>query len=437
MSSPSDNDSAVYIQGESPEFSVGENSKWVRRTVKAFPALQSRNYKLYFSGQFISLVGTWLQMVAQGWLVLQMTNSAFLIGLVTALGSLPTLIFSLVGGVIVDHFPKKYILLFTQGSSMILAFILGILTVMGSINIYEIMILAFLLGIVNAIDSPTRQAFVSELVPKSALGSAIAMNSGIFNAARIIGPSIAGLLIAWIGTGGAFIINGISYIAVIVALLFITTPITVINKHIHPLKEIKEGLLYSWKHDVIRNVLLYLSVLSIFAWSYTTIMPIIAKYTFHVDASGLGYLYAAIGIGAICATVFVSSWTGKISKLHMIIGGNILFSLALFLFTLMHEFIPALICLFFTGFGLLTSSACLNTVVQSRLKESFRGRVMSLYVLVFVGFMPFGNIEIGFLTEHLGWNVAIRLSAIIVLLCGLYILFQRKTIRMLGDKYQS
>jgi len=437
MSSTYDNDSVVYIQGESPELSVGENSKWVRRTIKAFPALQSRNYKLYFSGQFISLIGTWLQMVAQGWLVLQMTNSAFLIGLVTAIGALPTLIFSLFGGVIVDHFPKKYILLFTQGSSMILAFILGILTITGMINIYEIMTLAFLLGIVNAIDSPTRQAFVSELVLKSALGSAIAMNSGIFNAARIIGPSIAGLLIAWIGIGGAFMVNGISYIAVIIALFFITTPTTVINKHIHPLKEIKEGLVYTWKHEVIRNVLLYLGVLSIFAWSYTTVMPIIAKYTFHVDASGLGYLYAAIGIGAICATFFVSSWTGKISKLHMIIGGNILFSLALFLFTLMHSFIPALICLFFTGFGLLTSSTCLNTVVQSRLKESFRGRVMSLYVLVFVGFMPFGNIEIGFLTEHFGWNVAVQLSVIIVFLCGLYILFQRKTIRMLGDKYQS
>lgn len=428
---------AIYIQGESPELTVGENSKWVGRIVRAFPAFKSRNYQLYFSGQLISLIGTWLQIVAQGWLVLQMTNSAFLIGLVSAIGMAPILILSLLGGVVVDHFPKKYILLFTQITSMLLAFTLGTLTITGMITIYEIMILSFLLGIVNALDSPTRQAYVSELVEKSALTSAIALNSGIYNAARIIGPSIAGLLIAWIGIGGTFIANGISYIAVIIALLFITTPTTVEHKNIQPFKAIREGLGYAWKHEVIRNILFYMSILSIFAWSYTAIMPIIAKYAFHTDASGLGYLYAAVGIGAICATFFVSAWSGKISKLSMIIWGNMIFALSLFTFTFMQNFGLSLLCLFLTGLGLLTISSCLNTTVQSRVEESFRGRVMSMYVLVFVGFMPFGSLEIGFLTEHLGWDVTLRLSAVIVFLCGIYIMANKKMIRALGNKYRS
>jgi len=434
MSKGSDSTTA-YIQGESPELSVGENSKWVRRIMNAFPAFSSRNYQLYFSGQFFSLIGTWLQAIAEGWLVLQMTNSAFLIGLVASLGTLPTFMFSLVGGVLVDHFPKKYMLLFTQAASMILAFMLGILTILGIINVYEIMIFAFLLGVVNAIDSPTRQAYVSELVPKSALGSAIAMNSGMFNAARIIGPSVAGLLIAWIGIGGAFIINGISYIAVILALFFITTPTAVEHKDIRPLKAIKEGLIYTWRHKVIRNVLLYMSMLSVFAWSYTTVMPLIAKNSFHVDVSGLGYLYASVGLGAILATFFVSALAGKISKLYMIIGGTLIFSVSLFLFTLMSSFVPALVCLFFTGFGLLILATCINTIIQSRLEESFRGRVMSIYTLVFVGFMPIGNIMIGFLTEHFGWNLAIQLCAVVVFFSGLYVFSNRHMIRLLGNRY--
>lgn len=427
----------IYIQGASPELTVGENSKWVGRIVRAFPAFGSRNYQLYFTGQLISLIGTWLQLVAQGWLVLQMTNSAFLIGLVSAIGLAPILILSLVGGVIIDHFPKKYILLFTQTASMILAFILGILTVTGHINIYEIMILAFLLGVVNALDSPTRQAYVSELVDKPALTSAIALNSGIYNAARIIGPGIAGLLIAWVGTGGAFIMNGVSYIAVIIALLCIKTSTSVEHTGVQPLKAIQEGLQYAWRHEVIRNILLYLSVVSIFAWSYTAIMPVIAKQAFHADASGLGYLYAATGVGAICATFFVSAWSGKISKLFMIIAGNMMFALSIFLFTCMQNFIFSLVCLFFAGFGLLTISACLNTSVQSRVEESFRGRVMSIYVLVYVGFMPFGSLEVGFLTEQFGWTAALRLSAVIVFLCGLYIMLNRKMIYALRDKYSS
>ncbi|MGV3658407.1 MAG: MFS transporter, partial [Chitinophagaceae bacterium] len=209
-----------YIISQSPELSVGENNAWTRR-FSAFPALQSRNYRIYFFGQFFSLIGTWLQIVAQGWLVLQLTSSPLLIGLVAALGTAPSLLFSLFGGVVVDRFPKKKILYLTQSSNMVLALLLGALTIMELATVPVIGTIAFLMGTVNAVDAPARQALVPELVGKERLASAIALNSGIFNAARVIGPGLAGLLIAWVGVGGAFIANGLSYIAVLVALYFV------------------------------------------------------------------------------------------------------------------------------------------------------------------------------------------------------------------------
>ena len=207
------------ILHESQDISIGGNYSWVTRLKSAIPAFQNRNYKLYFFGQLISLTGTWLQVVAQGWLVLKLTNSAYYLGLIAALSTLPSLFLTMFGGVIVDQFPKRRILILTQTSSMILAFVLGFLTVFKIITVWEIGIIAFLLGVVNAIDAPARQSFVPEIVNKEQLASAIALNSSMFNAARVIGPSLAGILIALIGTGGAFIVNGVSYIAVIIALL--------------------------------------------------------------------------------------------------------------------------------------------------------------------------------------------------------------------------
>ena len=200
-----------------------QTNSWLKKIAATFPAIQSRNYKLYFTGQLISLIGTWLQIVAQGWLVLKLTNSVFMIGLIAALSTLPSLVFTLFGGVIVDRFLKRKILLITQSFSMALAMILGVLTILHLITVWQIGLLAFLLGLVAAVDAPARQAFVPEIVNKEQLPSAIALNSGAFNSARVIGPGIAGILIAIIGTGGAFLINGISYIAVIIALLKIRT----------------------------------------------------------------------------------------------------------------------------------------------------------------------------------------------------------------------
>lgn len=416
-----------YLINESPEVDVGESKGWAKR-LQAFPALLSRNYRIYFFGQFFSLIGTWLQAVAQGWLVLQLTSSAFQIGLVAALATVPSLLFSLFGGVVVDRFSKKKILYFTQSASMVLALTLGFLTKAGQASVPVIGTVAFLMGTVNAVDAPARQSLVPELVQKPHLASAIALNSGIFNAARVIGPSLAGLLIAWAGIGGAFIANGLSYIAVLLALFFVRIRQQPAARSLRPLEAIREGVVYSFSHPIIRVLLIFVGTVSIFGWSYTTVMPIVARETYGLDAKGLGYLYAAVGSGALLATYLVGSRGGKVPPVVFIVGGNTLFALGLVLFSFTAAFPVALALLFFIGLGLLSQSSMTNTVVQGMVKPEFRGRVMSLYVLMFLGMGPIGNFEIGYLTEHFGVRTAFQINAAVVFLTGLYILWKRKRI---------
>lgn len=416
-----------YIIDESPEISVGE-FPYIGKVFNLFPALKNRNYFLYFSGQLVSLVGTWLQVVAEGWLVLTLTNSALLLGIVAAAASLPTLLFSLYGGLVVDRFPKKRILLFTQSSAMILAFIYGVLTVLKLINIWEIITLAFLLGIVTAVDSPARQAFVPEIVGKERLQSAIALNSGTFNAARVIGPAIAGILIVFVGTGGAFILNAISYLAVIAALFAMKVPEIYHKTSLNPIAAIKEGISYSFKHPIIRSLLFLIGVVSIFGWSYTTILPLIAKNVFGMGAEGLSYLYIATGLGALLATAVVSATAGKFSPVYYIFGGNFIFAAFIILFSLHISFIVSLIALFCAGFGLITQLTTLNSTIQHMVPNVLRGRVMSIYVLMFIGTAPLGNFEIGWLTDRIGPSLSIQIGAFIVLSFGLLMFLRRNKI---------
>jgi MFS family permease len=425
-----------YLVNQSLEISVGENTIWARR-FRSFPALQSRNYRIYFFGQFISLIGTWLQIVAQGWLVLQLTSSAFLIGLVAAMWTAPSLLFSLFGGVVVDRFSKKKILYFTQSSNMILALLLGVLTNTGLATVPVIAFIAFLMGTVNAVDAPARQALVPEMVRKEQLASAIALNSGIFNAARVIGPGLAGMLIAWFGTGGAFIANGISYISVLVALWFVQIADLPAERSLRPMDAIKQGITYSFTHPVIRVLLVFVGVVSIFGWSYTTIMPLIAQNTYGLDAKGLGYLYSATGLGALLATYLVGAYAGKVSPLIFIVGGNTLFALCLILFAFTTSFPFALVLLFLIGLGLLCQASMMNTMVQGMVRKEFRGRVMSIYILMFLGLSPIGNFEIGFLTERVGVSWAFTINAVIVLLFGLLVFMYRTRIRERYREYKK
>ncbi len=410
-----------------------------RPLLSAFPAFQSRNFRLYFPGQVISMIGTWIQMVAQGWLVLEITGSAFDVGVVAAASTLPTLFLSLFGGVIVDRYPKRAILLWTQSSAMILAFILGIFAVTGTVTIWIIIVLSFLLGCVNALNVPALQAFLSEIVEREDLASAIAMNSAIYNGSRIIGPAIAGFLISATGTGVAFLVNGVSFFAVILSLLSMKNlPKQVVAKlPIHPLLSIKEGLKYSWNHPLIRTIVLFIAVISIFAWSYVTMLPVIAKRTFGMDASGLGYLYGISGLGSVVGTVVVSIYSKKIDRLFFIAGGNILFALALIGFTETTVLPEALAFLFIAGFGLVAAVSTMSATIQSTVDDRFRGRVMSLYMMVFMGFMPIGNLEIGYLSEHFGTGLAIRIGCVVTILASLFLIYSSRSVRTAYQRYKA
>jgi len=354
----------TYGVPETPELTAGTNAPVTSR-VAVFPALQNKNYRIFFFGQFTSVIGTWLQIVAQAWLVLQFTSSAFILGLVAALTTTPSLLFSLFGGVLVDRYNKKTILYFTQSANMVLALTFGVLTITENINIPLIGMFAFLMGTVNAIDAPARQAFVPTIINKDQLASAIALNSGMFNAARAIGPAIAGLLIASVGTGMAFLLNGFSYIAVLIALYFIHHRDDRQSRPTQPFQAIKDGLRYTFTHPLIRVLVIFTGVLSIFGWSYSTVMPYIAKTIFLVEARELGYLYTATGLGSLLATFLVGIYSKKFSPVVFILGGNIMLSVSLILFGLTQNFYIALILLFFIGLGLLSQSATMNTLIQT------------------------------------------------------------------------
>lgn len=429
-------ESEEYVLNECPEKTVGQNTVWARQ-LQAFPALQNPNYRIYFLGQLVSVVGTWLQIVAEGWLVLHLTNSPFLIGLVAACATVPSLLLSLFGGVMVDRFPKKTILFFTQSTSMVLALIFGTLAILELATVPVICLLAFLLGTVNAVDAPARQAFISEMGNNDQLPSAIALNSGIFNAGRVIGPGLAGMLIAIVGTGGAFIANGISYLGVIIALTFLRIPSAPPGPRVHPIRAIKDGIRFSFDHPLIRTLLVFTAVTSIFGWSYTTMMPVIASHTFQVDAKGLGYLYSATGVGALVATYLVGAYAKKLPPVVFIIGGNSLFCLSLLVFAFTTHFESALVLLFLIGLGLLCQSAMMNTVIQGSVKNEYRGRVMSLYILMFLGLAPVGNFEIGWLTEHLGISWAITINASVVLVFGMSLLLSYRKIRAAYEEYKE
>jgi MFS family permease len=310
---------------------------------------------------------------------------------------------------------------------MILAFVLGLLTISGLINVWEIMILAFLLGSITAIDLPARQAFTFEMVDKKDLPSAIALNSAIFNGSRVIGPGIAGLVIASIGTGGTFILNGISYIASIAGLFFIKVNFIESKDHPHPLKAIKDGISYSWNSRLIKTILIFSAVISVFGFSYLTIMPVIAKNIFHIEASGLGYLFSASGLGALAGTILLSAFSRKIKSPVLIFGGISLFSLSIMIFTFITSFPLALVFMFFSGIGMMACFSTINTFLQENIENKFRGRVMSIYTLVFMGLAPLGNIQIGYFSEHFGTSFAIQLGIAIVILSSAIIFLNKKT----------
>lgn len=400
-----------------------------------FPAFRYKNYRLYFAGQLISFTGSWLHGVAYGWLVYSLTHSALWLGFITALSTLPVLLFSLYGGILVDKFDRKKLLMLTQSLSLLLAFILGILTLTGLVNLASLIIITFLSGLVNALDNPASQAFVTEIVEKDHLSSAIGLNSAIFNAGRVLGPAVAGFLIAMVGIGSVFLINALSFLAILVSLHFIKSAPFKPRKQEKAASALKGGLVYSFNHPLIGMLLLTAGVGAIFSFSQVTIMPVIAERVFDSGTEGLGLLLSSTGIGALIGSLIVSSRFKKSRAKSYIIFGNAIFLISTFIFTFSTDIYFACISLIFSGFGLTIQFSTIYATVQNLVKEEFRGRVSSLYVMIFVGFSPLGNLFIGSATNFLGPQTAIRLALFAVFMYSVIVFLNLKKIRKKYHNY--
>ena len=369
-----------------------------------FRALYSRNYRLFFGGQGISLIGTWMQQIAMSWLVYRLTNSVFLLGLIGFSSQISSLFFSPFAGVLSDRWNRHRILVVTQSLAMIQAFILAYLTLMGVVAVHHLIILSIFLGLVNAFDMPTRQAFVVEMVEKRAdLGNAIALNSFLFNGARLVGPSIAGILISILGEGLCFLLNGVSFLAVIIALLAMKmTPNKEDSEKTQVLQGLKEGFIYAFGFPPIRSILFFLGWISLVGTANTTLMPVFARDILHGDSKTYGFLMAAIGVGAIIGAIFLASRKNVLGLGRIITIASSIFGIGLISFSLSHTLWLSFFLLLLTGFGMMVHMASSNTILQTIVDDDKRGRVMSLYAMAFMGMAPLGSLLGGSLAGWIG-----------------------------------
>lgn len=385
-----------------------------------FSSLSIRDFRIYWLGTLISLIGTWIQIVAQSWLVFQLTNSAFLLGVVGFLSCIPIFLLSLFGGVAADRMDKRRILLFTQTGFMILALLLAFLTQVKLITTTQIMFIALLNGIVMAFDAPSRQAVVVELVGKEHLLNAIALNSAAFNSSRMIGPALAGILIAVIGMSGCFYINGISFLAVIVALLLIRVKNNIKKENkTMVLNSLMEGLRFIKNDHLVRILIIMVGVTSLFGIPYAIFMPIFAKDILKVGARGLAWLMAAAGVGAVIAALILAKLDDLKHKGRFLIVSSVIFSFSLIFFALSRTYLFSLFTLILVGWSSVTAISLVNTMLQTLVPDNVRGRVMSAFMFTFAGLMPFGNLIAGSLSELWGVSITVALGGAI---CGLIFL---------------
>jgi MFS family permease len=366
-------------------------------------ALRHRNYVLFFTGQLISLVGTWMQMVAQPWLVYGLTDSSFWLGAVGFAGQIPVFLLAFLGGVVADRYNRHRIIIATQTSSMILAFILALLTLSGHIEIWHIFVLSILLGVVNAFDMPGRQAFIVELVEKGDFMNAIALNSSIFNGARVVGPAVAGILIAGIGAGWCFFANGVSYIAVILCLLCMRLkPREPIDSSQSDLSGVLDGFRYVQHTKPVRAVILMLALIGLAGMPYSVLMPIFADKILHCGAHGFGILMGATGLGALAGSMSLAVRSNTRGLGRLIAYTSAGFGTSLILFSFSHWFWVSALMLLPAGFCFMVQMAASNTLIQTTVPDRLRGRVMAVHVMTFMGMAPFGSIIAGSVAEKLG-----------------------------------
>lgn len=399
-------------------------NKWLN----SVSALKHPNFRLFWFGQIISVIGTWMQNMAQAWLVLQITDSPFLLGFTTAVQFMPYLVLSLMAGVIVDRIPKRKLIIITQSGQAILALILGILILTGAVRLWHIIILAGLLGIFSTFDMPGRQSFVIEMVGKKDLPNAIALNSAAFNFGRIVGPAIAGILIGNIGISACFLVNSASFVAVIIG-LFLMKALPVVNmenSNTNIWGGMKEGLRYIYSIPILFNTLTLMAFMSTFAMNLNVLVPIIAKNNLNQPAVGFGLLLSALGIGALIGSVALVGTSGREQRRQNLFIGGACFCIFQIVFAFCHYFIISMILLILTGWAMITFTTSVNTTLQLNSNDNFRGRVMSVYTLVFGGVIPIGSLISGTIANFLGAPIALVFGAVIGLSSLIIIVIKEK-----------
>lgn len=392
----------------------------VKGLLRAFLALRHRNFRLFWFGQLISLIGTWMQTTGQAWLVLELTHSAWMLGLVGALQFLPVMVLALFGGVLADRIPKRKVLLCTQSFAMLQATALWILVASGQVHLWHVLLLASLLGLNNSVDMPTRQAFVVEMVGREDLPNAIALNSSLFNMARIIGPGLGGLFIAWLGVAPLFLLNAISFIAVIVGLALIDlqqlygqVKLEALTKDVPrqgALQSLREGLAYVVHSPVILLIVSVVGIISLFGINFNVVLPLFATDVLHSGPEGFGFLSSAFGIGSLLAALWLA-WGNARPSIQQLLIGALAFGVFEIFFAISQIYLLSLVLIAAVGFAQIAFTAKANTTLQTVAPDHLRGRVMSVYMLVFAGSVPLGNLFTGGFAHLFGAPVALLIGA--------------------------
>jgi MFS family permease len=394
----------------------------------AFRALRHRNYRLYFFGQLISLAGTWMQSAAQAWLVLKLTNSSLWLGVVSFAQFTPILIVGLFAGVIIDRVDRRRLIMTTQILLMLSAFTLAALTWTGRVRVAYVILLAAFNGTIGSFDMPGRQSFVVEMVGYDDLANAIALNSMMFNSARMLGPAMAGLLIAWLGIGTCFFLNGVSFLAVIWSLSQMEIPARVITVGTRMLHQLREGLAYVWSNRQIFHQMALAAITNGFGYQYLVLVPLFARNVLHGDARTYGFLVGIQGLGSVLGAATLASRTTTIGIRNNLIVGLLISAMGIIVFGLSRSMLLSMLAQLVIGIGLTSFRASNNTLVQLFVSDDLRGRVMSTYQLAAVGLTPIGALEVGYMGAHLGPVPTVIICGAVTMMSGLILLTRLKSV---------
>lgn len=390
------------------------------KNARTFRAFKSRNYRLFFTGQSVSLIGTWMQKTAVSWVIYTLTHSTFMLGLTLFASLFPAFLFSLIGGVVSDRYNRYKVLLTTQVASLIQAVLLAILILLKHYDVWEILTLSVILGIINAFDVPARQSLIFEMVEdKEDLPNALALNSSMVNLSRIIGPAIAGIVLEGVGDGACFLLNALSFVAVIVSLLLMKLPeYTHIVHKKNVFGEMKEGMAYIKRTPAISFVLIMLALMSLLVLPFSTLIPYYARDVFHGTATTFGVIDSFIGLGAFSGAIFLASIKSGTDLRRILFINTLVFGIGLILFSHEHTYALALFFVSIAGFGMMSQITVTNTIIQTTAAPKMRGRVISFYALAFFGMQPLGGLLVGTISKYIGTTDTLMGQGVAALILG-------------------